>query len=318
MGAGTNIEWCDHTFNPIWGCTKVSPGCTNCYAAAFAHRLGLDVWGPGGPRRQFKQEHWDEPLRWNAVAEKAGLRQRVFCASMADVFEDHPIWELERPRLFSLIAKTPSLDWLLLTKRPENIRRFLPDPIVHGVSPAVYRERPIVGWIGEGDLASRRAYTMIWPNVWLGTTVEDQQRADERLPHLLAVPSVVRFVSCEPLLERVDLSPWLKARALHWVIAGGESGHGARPFDVRWAQELRADCEGRAAFFMKQMGSVPVDSEELWRMREPLSNGWLLNAHNRNKAPTGTVPLKFTGKGDELAEFPPELQVRQWPVVNRG
>jgi len=117
----TEIAWTHSTWNPWWGCTKVSPGCKRCYAETFAKRVGFKVWGQDGERRAFGNKHWAEPLRWNAEAEKAGERRRVFCASMADVFEDHSVAIAERPRLWSLIERTPMLDWLLLTKRPENV-----------------------------------------------------------------------------------------------------------------------------------------------------------------------------------------------------
>ena len=126
MAEKTGISWTHHTFNPWWGCTKVSPGCKNCYAETFASRYGFDVWGPGKARRTFSLAHWEEPLKWNRDAELAGERRRVFCASMADVFEaEAPAGELAR--LWALIRLTPWLDWLLLTKRAERIAESLPD-----------------------------------------------------------------------------------------------------------------------------------------------------------------------------------------------
>lgn len=124
MGKDTGITWTDSTFNPWWGCEKVSPGCTNCYAATFDKRVGGDHWGAKAGRRFFGDKHWREPEKWNRDAAKSGERHRVFCASMADVFEDRDDLVQPRIRLFHLISETPNLDWLLLTKRPENIRRF--------------------------------------------------------------------------------------------------------------------------------------------------------------------------------------------------
>ena len=129
MGAESKIEWTDHTFNPWWGCEKVSPGCAHCYADAFAKRLGHGttrpkLWGPGSERKVASEAMWREPIKWNRSAEKAGKRARVFCASMADVFEDRPDLLVPRARLFRLVAATPHLDWLLLTKRPENAARL--------------------------------------------------------------------------------------------------------------------------------------------------------------------------------------------------
>jgi len=221
MGETTAIGWCDHTFNPWRGCTHVSPGCEHCYAEAMARRVGgrHGSWGAGGARVVASEAYWRTPLRWNAKAAAAGLRRRVFCASMADVFEDRPDLVAPRGRLFDLIAETPALDWLLLTKRPGNVARLY-DP---------------------------------QPNVWLGVSVEDQRRARERIPVLLAAPAVVRFVSAEPLLEPLDLGPWIGA--LDWVIVGGESGPQCRPMEPAWPRRLRDQCTAAGvAFFFKQWG----------------------------------------------------------------
>lgn len=163
----SKIEWTTHTFNPWWGCVKVSAGCEHCYAETFSKRTGHSIWGPAKTtsRRLFTDKHWAEPLKWNETAQQAGERHRVFCASMADVFEDHPQVIDARQRLFELIDRTPYLDWLLLTKRPENIRRLWP-----------------FGWYDD-------QYT--WPNIWLGTSVENQIAADTRIPHLLGIPATV-------------------------------------------------------------------------------------------------------------------------------
>lgn len=236
MGENSAISWTDHTFNPWWGCVKISPACTNCYAATFDHRLGGEHWGVKSERKFFGDGHWNTPRKWNKSAEKRGVRERVFCASMADVFEDRPDLVEPRARLFKLIAETPVLDWLLLTKRPENIRRMLP-PV---------RTR----------------------NIWLGTTVENQEYAAERIPHLLANDAAVHFLSCEPLLGPIDLakaSP--NGRSLiedvQWLIAGCESGHGARPTSVEWLRSLRNQCaSARVAFFLKQaVGTVHENYE---------------------------------------------------------
>ena len=228
MGVKTAIAWTDHTFNPWWGCERVSPGCQHCYAETFAKRTGNIVWGKNADRRRFGDKHWNEPLKWNAAAEKAGRRERVFCASMADVFEYRPDHHDDRQHLWSLIAETPWLTWQLLTKRPENVRDMVP-----------------VGWL-LGNPG--------WPsNVWIGTTVEDQKRADERVPILSRIPGAVRFLSCEPLLGPVDLSDQLDC--IHWVIVGGESGPGHRPLDLDHARDLMDQCaETDVAFFFKQVG----------------------------------------------------------------
>ena len=224
MAKNSKIEWTTHTFNPWWGCVKVSSACKHCYAEAFSTRLGHDVWGIGAERRFFGDKHWADPLRWNDAARASGERARVFCASMADVFEDRRDLDPWRDRLWSLIEATPHLDWLLLTKRPAVIRQLVP-------------------WSSD------------WPrNIWLGTTVEDQQRADERLPELAAIPAAVRFISAEPLLGPVDLSPW--ATAIDWVITGGESGLKARPSSPSWFLALMNQCMAAdIAFHFKQWGN---------------------------------------------------------------
>ena len=235
MGQNSSIEWTDHTFNPRWGCVKVSPGCEHCYAESWAKRVGANVWGAKQDRRFFTDQHWREPLRWNSIARSQQERKRVFSASMADVFEARPDLDPWRRRLWSLIEQTPWLDWLLLTKRPQHILRLSP-------------------WQNS------------WPkNVWVGTSVEDQTRADERLSILLAVPARRRFLSCELLLGPVDLRAWLLDRPTRlnpfdWVIAGGESGPAARPLLPAWARRLRDQCSvSRTPFHFKQSGHwVPI------------------------------------------------------------
>ena len=248
MGKETGIAWTDHTFSPWWGCVKVSPACTNCYAETFAKRLGFKVWGPESVRRKFGDKHWNEPLRWNAAAERDSVRRRVFCSSMADVFEDHPDIGIERLRLFALIEATPSLDWQLLTKRPENLSTMLP-----------------LAWLTEPR-----------KNVWLGTTVENQEYAEQRLPDLLSVDAAVHFVSYEPALGYVDFRPWLDHECgtpphsrcpnqIDWIIAGGESGPRHRPPVPAWFQSVRDQCKAsRTRFFFKQHGGArPTDGGDL-------------------------------------------------------
>lgn len=230
MGVATAIAWTDHTFNPWWGCERVSPGCQHCYAEAFAKRTGNVVWGKSADRRRFGDKHWAEPLKWNKAAEAAGRQARVFCASMADVFEYRPDHHDDRQRLWELIEATPHLVWQLLTKRPENVRNMVPVPWLLG-NPG-------------------------WPqNVWIGTTVEDQQRADERIPFLIEIPAKIRFLSCEPLLGRLDIHGALSTAGIDWVICGGESGPGHRPLDLEAARSLRDQCRlWGVSFFFKQVG----------------------------------------------------------------
>lgn len=236
MGKDTRIEWTHHTFNPWWGCVRVSAACDHCYAETWAKRLGQNVWGPKTDRRFFSDAHWKEPLKWNRDAVAQGVRRRVFCASMADVFENRKDLIPHRTRLLELIAATPQLDWLLLTKRIHLVRKQLPKGY----------EFPA--------------------NVWLGATVENQDAVEKRLKYLLefTTPSV-RFLSCEPLLGPVDLRKYLRrgenGMRVDWVIAGGESGPGARPMDPAWPDDLRKQCStAKVAFHFKQWGHwAPLD-----------------------------------------------------------
>ena len=236
MGKDSRIEWTHHTFNPWWGCVKVSAACDHCYAETWAKRLGEGLWGPHTSRRFFSDAHWKEPLRWDKDAARDKVRRRVFCASMADVFENRPDLVAERRRLLDLIAQTPNLDWLLLTKRIHLVRKQLP-----------------------------KGYEFP-KNVWLGTTVEDQATAKKRIKHLLEFSSPsVRFLSCEPLLSAVDLSEYLvrneKGNRVDWVIAGGESGPHSRPMDPAWPVALQRQCaKAKVPFHFKQWGHwAPIE-----------------------------------------------------------
>lgn len=250
------IEWTDHTFNPWEGCTKVSHGCAHCYAEARNKRFLDGVnWGPGAPRRRTSKHNWSEPRRWNRDAAGSAQRPRVFCASLADWLDDEvPIEWLHD--LLVLIMETPHLDWLLLTKRPQNFRPRLE---------AVY------GYASEHHDDALCVYVICWlngkapANVWLGTSVENQEYAGLRIPRLLRIPARVRFLSCEPLIGHVSLqftsnlapidcrAEWLEY--IDWVICGGESGPNARPMNPAWARSLRDQCTAASvAFFFKQWG----------------------------------------------------------------
>lgn len=290
MAENTAIEWCDHTFNPWEGCQKVGPGCDHCYAETRNARFSGGTatnWGPKAPRRRTSVSNWRKPLRWQtdgaALRAKHGRRQRVFCASLADVFDNavDPVW---RADLFELIRATPDLDWLLLTKRIGNVADMLPVPF---------------------------DFERLYPNVWLGATIVNQAEADRDVPKLLATPARVRFLSMEPLLGPVNLEPWLapwkvcqqcddgegygnrcasdripreeqcpwkravqiatehppydadgmpasitsKVEVLDWVIVGGESGPDARPMHPDWARSLRGQCEAAGVpLLFKQWG----------------------------------------------------------------
>lgn len=315
MGEVTKIAWTDATFNPWLGCQKVSPGCTSCYAETLVTgRMRLPVWGPPKTteRKRTSAANWREPLRWNKRAAANGVRERVFCASLADVFEDHPMVAPWREELFAMIEQTPALDWLLLTKRPENLLRTLP-----------------TDWLEEPR-----------PNVWLGTTVEDQRRADERIPHLLATPAAVRFLSCEPLLEAVALSPYLvddlyrmgrasRRTEIDWVIVGGESGPGARPFDLAWARSIVRECrDAGVACFVKQMGARPIDSDRADIMNErggvayvrPHGHADIDEAARlgRRILPHDVSRFLSDRKGGDPAEWPADLRVQQFPEARHA
>lgn len=220
MSESTIIAWTDHTANFWLGCQKVSDGCKHCYAETLTtNRMGLKVWGPGATR-QVAKAVWGNVLKWNRDAERAGVRRRCFTMSLGDVFEDHPVANETRPRVWDIIRRCQSLDFQVLTKRPERIAECLP-----------------ADW-GDG-----------WPNVWLGTSIEDN-RVVGRADHLRRIPAVVRFVSYEPAIGPVDQ---LDLTGIDWLICGGESGPGHRQMDVQWARDIRDRCRAHGtAFFFKQ------------------------------------------------------------------
>lgn len=247
MGQDTKIEWAHHTFNPWIGCTKVSPACDHCYAEAdFATRRKVVQWGAGQPRKHTAPSTWDMPVKWNAEAARLGVRYRVFCASLADVFDnDVPTqWRIE---LMSLILATKHLDWLLLTKRIGNAAGMLETAFR-----AAHAGRE--GWADN-----------VRPNVWIGASITSQAEADRDIPKLLAVPAAKRFLSMEPLLGPVSFEGVFATdtvndgtnalEALDWVIGGGESGPNARPMHPDWARSLRDQCQAAGVpFLFKQHG----------------------------------------------------------------
>lgn len=270
----TNIEWCDATVNFWWGCTKISTGCAHCYADTLSKRFAKDVWGKGKPREDHRAGATKLALKLEQQAIREVRKIRVFCASMSDWLDDVvPIeWLAD---LLDLVRITPHLDWLLLTKRPQNWY----DRIM-GILSTDLRMAKTIGfpeWLYEWKSGNPPA------NVWIGTTVENQAMADKRIPELLSIPAKIRFLSCEPLLEKVDLM-WPESLfpdgptrccggyqcgchgqpaeppmlyGINWLIAGGESGPGFRPFDPDWARSLRDQCKAaNVAFFMKQMGGT--------------------------------------------------------------
>ena len=224
MADTTEISWTDHTFNPWLGCQKVSPGCDNCYAEALTLRYGWTQWGPQAERRRTAPANWRKPLRWQRQASKDQTRHRVFCASLADVFDNQaPPGALQD--LWGLVRNTPDLDWQILTKRPQNIQGNLPEDWQQG-----------------------------YPNVWLGVSAENQEEYDRRWPLLLVIPAVVRFISYEPALGPLTLAN--HPRKPDWLIWGGESGPAARPLEPSWVNQIVQECnQFSVASFGKQWGT---------------------------------------------------------------
>jgi protein gp37 len=325
MGANSSIEWTDHTFNPWRGCTKVSPGCEHCYAESLSKRTGHGEYKRGVPRERMSANYWKAPLKWNrdamgsfqqvdmrdgtfhrgTIEEMAALKlnvediraaypahPRVFCASLSDWLDDEVSTEWLAD-LLKLIHDTPNLDWLLLTKRPQNWASRI-NAAYHWWGEAHHRAEVhhSASPLTRDDFCNIQAWLSNWlggheapRNVWLGTTVEDQTRADQRIPELLKIPAKVRFLSCEPLLGAVDISKWLNIgqryrqtggldspwvyegwhpqpeptiytrEKIHQVIGGFESGPGARPGHPNWARSLRDQCQAAGvSFFWKQWG----------------------------------------------------------------
>lgn len=355
MADTTKIEWTatigpdgtvhpGYTFNPWIGCSKCAVGCEHCYAEAdFDKRRHVAQWGPNGTRVLTSPANWKKPLAWNRKAEKLGVRLKVFCASLADVFEafQHPMVDAEwrrlavmqdgetaicesqpaytmdaaRRDLFALIDATPHLDWLVLTKRPENIKGMWRPRILH--------DDPEHGKLGTDQR----------PNVWLGTSISTQADADRNIPELLKCRDLAAklFVNAEPLVESIDLTTccitrphemmglggayWCDGYAgIEWLIIGGESGPHARTCEVQWLFDIIKDCaDAGVPYFVKQLGSkasvfeartdefqydvIEFYEEVLGRIQKP--DCWFL-------------PLKHP-KGGDPAEWPPDLRVREWP-----
>jgi protein gp37 len=333
MSENTKIEWTTHSWSPWRGCTKVSPGCANCYAETLSRRnpAVLGNWGKGKPRVLAK--NWGDPVRWNLAAGKAFsdrvvasvftpldqpelapapyVRPTVFPSLCDWLDEEVPIEWLAQ--FLDLIGRTPNLTWLLLTKRPDNFAPRLQSAwrwmaaVPRFTSLAAMR---VHEWVDEGKPPA---------NVWVGTSVEDQIRADERIPALLDIPAVGRFISAEPLLGPVRLcdtgairiakrdDPTGRCRDIDWVIVGGESGPGARPCNVDWIWSIVRDCRGASVpVFVKQLGARPVGRWTKSPQESGLGEGW----------PAG---LKITHKkGGDPAEWPENLRVREFPPTIGG
>ena len=301
MTSLTKIEWTDATWNPIAGCSVVSPGCTNCYAMRQAHRLASNPATPhyhgttqmtrGGPVWTGKIGIAPEAVLTAPLRRKKPTT--YFVNSMSDLFHEGVPDEVV-DRVFAVMALCPQHRFQILTKRPDRMRAyFAGEHLIQRIDCEIdilINERIDPLQRRSDDLrATAPDLEEVWPlpNVWLGTSVEDQRRANERIPDLLATPAARRFISAEPLLGPVDLRriqygetgtrridaldlrgirsgtawqgetlpPELPLRVLDWVIVGGESGHGARPMHPDWARALRDQCQAAGtAFFFKQWG----------------------------------------------------------------
>lgn len=288
MAENSNIEWTDHTFNPWIGCIKVTDACKFCYAEEFTGKklkhFGK-LLGVNSGRHFTANSTWNLPRKWNKIASRLKERHKVFCASLADVFEDNDSVKEKRNDLWQLIKETPYLDWLILTKRPENISMFLPEDWNSG-----------------------------YHNVWLGTSI-GSNKDYKMIEALLNVKVKVRFLSCEPLIGPIDLKNIPGSAGsyyqvlepivgcgdsnrprIDWVIVGGESGLKARECNIQWILDIVKDCTTYSVpVLVKQLGSNPV-----------------YNSRNDNVLKS----LKLLDKkGGDINEFPAPLRLRQYPVV---
>lgn len=323
MSDKSSIEWTEATWNPVRGCTKVSPGCKHCYAETFAERFrGV----PGHPYEQgfdlrLVPEALSIPIHWRAP-------RRVFVNSMSDLFHEAVSFEYI-DQVFGVMAACectvcdggPGHTFQVLTKRPERMRHYLSTDRRRFWAREAVRfgggenPDPLYDQVDSGP--------EVLPHVWLGVSVESQAAADERIPHLLATPAAVRFLSCEPLLGPVDLQPTIDAWArdvasgsaapgrIGWVIVGGESGAGARPCDVAWIRSIVEQCRAAGLpAFVKQLGAHSVMAEAAWHE---------LAAHGpapiiRPGARDGFVRLSLEDpKGGDMRWWPRDLRVRQMP-----
>lgn len=305
MSQNTKIEWATHSWNPWIGCTKVSPGCANCYAeVSTPSRVRGIAWGKGKERVRTSAAYWKQPAKWNKAAFVDDVRPRVF-PSLCDWLDDEvPVaWLAD---FLKVIHDTPNIDWLLLTKRPENLEK---------------RMNHVISWCHENwdsdDCPPWVTWMQDWcidgnipANVWIGASIENQPTADERIPELLKIPARVRFLSVEPLLGPVDIQkainrmPWINHwmigggnAELHWVIVGGESGPKARPCNVAWVRDIVRQCKtAGVACFVKQLGS----------------NSW---SEGDNAEFAGGRLMTSHPKGGDHIEWPQDLQVREFPNI---
>jgi protein gp37 len=312
----TGIQWTDETWNPIRGCSRVSEGCRNCYAESVAKRFsgpglpyeGLTTKGKWNGTIRVVDEAMTKPLSWKKP-------RRVFVNSMSDLFHEN-VADETIDRIFAVMALAPQHTFQVLTKRPERMRAYL-SCATFGASiisePSAYKRvvaaLDLPDWLPAGRSFRRVPEAWPLPNVWLGVSVEDQATADTRIPLLLDTPAAVRFISAEPLLGPINLNPHLyEDQQLHWVIVGGESGHGARSCSIEWVEAIVGQCVAAAVpVFVKQLGARPkldrgIDAIPAWP------------DHVRVSGTQALVGLR-DHKGGDMAEWPEALRVRQFPEV---
>lgn len=320
MGKASTIEWTDHTFNGWIGCQHatvagdVDEMCRNCYAevgtmARVKRSRGLPLWGENAHRHRTSVAYWKQPLTWNRAAHVAGVRARVFSNSLSDVFEDRRDLDPMRADLFELIERTPHLDWLLLSKRPENMNRLVPETWRSG-----------------------------WPNnAWAGTSTGTQAAADLRIGELLQVPARVRFLSMEPLLAPVFLrqlwyqgkkidalksmdmrrlgGPSNRIASIDWVIVGGESGPHARPCDLGAVRTIVADCKAAGVpVFVKQLGAVPIPQKPPTGPNDMTGRRVFMWQSATTLEQRLALRLVDKKGGGNPAEWPEDLSVREFPA----
>lgn len=336
----SKIEWTDATWNPVRGCSRISPGCVNCYAERMAARFskpgmwaeGLAKMTPSGPRWTGKlslvEEKLEDPIRWKEP-------KRIFVNSTSDLFHEL-IEEWWIDEVFGVMAACSWHTFQVLTKRPERMQAYMADPTtmerVSAVMAGIIDEHvdpcnrkkgdmrataPSLGFEGDG-----------WPlkNVWLGTSVEDQGSAEARIPLLWQTPAAVRFLSCEPLLQRLELRRhlWNGDKALDWVIVGGESGPGARPCRANWVRAIVTHCSTAGIpVFVKQLGAHVIDQNDAGfdgHERDNWPDGtetdrWDLDPSRQYQGADARILLTHA-KGGNMEEWPLDLRVREFPEVS--
>jgi protein gp37 len=322
MSSTSKIQWTDATWNPVRGCVKVSAGCKNCYAETFAERFRGVLGHPyeQGFDLRLVPEKLEEPLRWKKP-------RRVFVNSMSDLFQVG-VPDAFIDQTFAVMAQTSRHTYQILTKRSERLCSYSramaaldPKDRAMRVIRSMYAGHPAER-LAVGGMTRENTGDFPWPlpNVWLGVSVENQHFADERIPLLLQTPAAVRFISAEPLLEAVRLRNWLKMfrndhvvdptgvayQSLDWVIVGGESGPGARPFDLAWCRSIVEQCQADdVPVFVKQLGANAQDADGAMHGR--YSAGGIKH----------DFPKLVDRKGGDMEEWPLDLRVREFPRISQ-